>query len=66
MEEYILVSTKSPEMEIYRKENGRWMYDIYRAHENIELESIGVNFPLIDAYADIEFERTPSEEESDY
>jgi len=66
MEEYILVETKSPKMEIYRKENGRWMYDIYRAHENIELQSIRVSFPLLEAYIDIEFEGIPSDEENDY
>jgi Uma2 family endonuclease len=66
MEEYILVDTKSPKMEIYRKEHERWMYDIYRVHENIELQSIGVSFPLLEAYIDIEFERIPSDEENDY
>jgi Uma2 family endonuclease len=66
MEEYILVDTKSPKMEIYRKENERWMYDIYRVHENIELQSIGVSFPLLEAYIDIEFERIPSDEENNY
>jgi Uma2 family endonuclease len=65
MEEYILVDTKSPRMEIYRKENGRWMYDIYQAHEMIELQSIGLSFPLAEAYTDIEFEATVSEAESD-
>ncbi len=54
MEEYILVDTRSAKMEIYRKENGRWMYDIYRGYETVILQSIGVQFPLIDAYADIE------------
>ena len=66
MEEYILVDTKSPKMEIYRKENERWMYDIYQVHENIELQSIGVSFPLLEAYIDIEFERIPSDEENNY
>lgn len=66
MEEYILVDTKSPKIEIYRKENGRWMYDIYQAHETIELQSIEVSFPLVEAYTDIEFEHPTSESESDF
>jgi Uma2 family endonuclease len=56
MEEYILVDAKSFKMEIYRKENGRWMYDIYQAQEVISLQSIGVQFPLRDAYIDVELE----------
>lgn len=65
MEEYILVDTKFLKMEIYRKENGRWMYDMYQAHETVELQSIGVRFPLIEAYTDIECEHIASESESD-
>jgi hypothetical protein len=62
MEEYILVNTKSLKMEIYRKENGRWMYDIYGGHEAITLQSIDVQFPLRDAYINIELEDTLQEE----
>ncbi len=65
MEEYILVNTKSLKMEIYRKENGRWMYDTYKAHETVTLSSLGVHFPLRDAYIDIELEEISLEEESD-
>lgn len=61
MEEYILVDSKSPKMEIYCKENGRWMYDVYNASEIIELRSIEVRFSLTDAYRDIEFEDTSPE-----
>lgn len=35
MEAYILVNAHSLKMEIYRKENGRWMYDIYKEHATI-------------------------------
>ena len=45
-------------MEIYRKENGRWMYDIYQAHETITLSSLGIYLPLRDAYLDVEIEET--------
>jgi Uma2 family endonuclease len=65
MEEYILVNTKSLKMEMYRKENGRWMYDIYKAHESVTLASLGVQFPLRDAYINIELAEIPLEEEGD-
>jgi hypothetical protein len=53
-------------MEMFRKENGRWMYDIYRAHEIVTLLSLDVRFPLRDAYTDIELEETSLEEESNH
>jgi hypothetical protein len=42
------------------------MYDIYKAHETVKLPSLGVHFPLRDAYLDIEIEETSLEEESDH
>ena len=65
MEEYILVNTKSRKMEIYRKENGRWIYDIYQGQDTVTLSSLGVHFSLRDAYQDIELEEPPLEQESD-
>lgn len=64
MEEYILVNTKSLKMEMYRKENGRWIYDIYKSHETVTLPSLGAQFLLRDAYIDIELEGISLEEES--
>jgi len=66
LEEYILVTTKPLKMEMYHKEKGRWMYDIYKAQETVTLPSLGVNFPLRDAYLDREIEETSLEEESDH
>lgn len=66
LEEYILVNTRSFKMEIYRKENGRWMYDTYKAHETVTLPSLGVRFSLRDAYIDIELEEPSLEDESDH
>lgn len=65
MEEYILVNTRSLKMESYRKENGRWIYDIMKAHESVTLSSLGVQFPLRDAYTNIELEVVSPEDESD-
>ncbi len=66
MEEYILVSTKALKMEMYSKENGRWIYDTYNADETVTLPSLGIQFPLRDVYSDIELAETSLEEESDH
>lgn len=66
LEVYILVSTKSYKMEIYHKEDGKWIYDIYKAHETVRLPGIGVQFPLRDAYLDIELEEISQEEVNDH
>jgi Uma2 family endonuclease len=55
MNEYILVSTDAPKMEIYRREYGKWIYDICHADDELELTSIDVHFPVKDAYTDIDF-----------
>ena len=40
------------------------MYDIYTAHESVTLSSLGVQFPLRDAYVNIELEEISREEET--
>jgi Uma2 family endonuclease len=55
MQAYVLVSTNAPKMEIYRKENGKWIYDICYADDELELASIDVHFSVKDAYVDIDF-----------
>ncbi len=44
MQAYVLVSTNAPKMEIYRKENGKWIYDNCQADDELELASIDVHF----------------------
>ena len=66
MEEYFLVNTKSFKIEVYRKENGRWIYDIYKAGETITLSSLSIHFPLGDAYLDVELAETALEDESEH
>ncbi len=53
LEEYILVNTKFFRMEMYRKENGRWMYDILKVHETVPLPSLGVRFPLREVLSEL-------------
>ncbi len=55
IEEYVLADSKSLKIEIYHKENGKWIYDAFEGNDDIILHSLGVHFPLADAYTDIEF-----------
>ena len=43
-------------IEIYRKEQKKWMYDAFEADDEVELDSLNVQFPAIDVYEDIVFE----------
>jgi Uma2 family endonuclease len=55
IEEYLLVDTKAPRIEVYRKELGKWVYDIYEANDTIMLTSLEIQIPLAEAYTDIDF-----------
>ena len=57
IEEYLLVDTRSVRIEIYRKEQKKWVYDAFEADDEVELTTLGVRFPVIDAYEDVIFER---------
>jgi Uma2 family endonuclease len=58
IEEYVLADSKSVKIEIYHKENNKWIYDAFENNEEITLNSLGIHFPLSDAYIDVEFEDT--------
>ena len=57
IEEYLLVDTRSVRIEIYRKEQKKWVYDAFEADDEVELTTLGVHFPVIDAYEDVIFEK---------
>ncbi len=61
IEEYVLIDAKALKIEIYHKEKNKWIYDLFENNEEIPLTSLGVHFPLLDAYVDVEFEN-PAEE----
>ncbi len=65
IEEYVLADSRSLKIEIYGREQNKWMYDAFEKNDEITLNSLGVHFPLLDAYRDVEFEETLSEEKSD-
>jgi Uma2 family endonuclease len=61
IEEYVLADSKSLKIEIYYKENSKWVYDAFEDNEEVVLNSLGVHFFLAEAYIDIEFEDAPEE-----
>ncbi len=58
IEEYILADSQSFKIEIYHKENNKWIYEAFENTDEITLSSLGVHFSLTDAYIDVEFEET--------
>lgn len=54
--EYLLVDYRSMRIEMYRKEQKRWLYDAFEADDEIELTTLGVRFRVVDAYEDVIFE----------
>jgi len=61
IEEYVLVDSQSFKIEIYHKEQNRWIYEAFENTNDITLHSLGVSFSLADAYTDVEFEETTGE-----
>jgi Uma2 family endonuclease len=56
VQEYILVSTTRPLVEIHRREkNGFWSYRSFGPDEEIVLVSLDVRFPIADIYHDVRF-----------
>ena len=55
IEEYVLVDTRSMRIEIYRKEQKKWIYDAFEADDEVELATLGVRFPVVDTYEDVIF-----------
>ena len=61
IEEYVLADSKSRKIEIYFKENNKWVYESYENDDEIPLNSLGVHFALSEAYIDVEFEISSEE-----
>ena len=57
VEEYLLVDARAMRIEIYRKEPKRWIYDAFEVDDEVELTTLGVRFPVADAYEDVIFEQ---------
>jgi Uma2 family endonuclease len=52
MQEFLLVDTQTPKIQLYRRTPGNlWTVQLFRLHEEIELKSLGVTFPVVRVYA---------------
>lgn len=65
LEEYVLVDSRLYNVEMYRRESGKWVYYTFSYDEELELESVGLHFSVKDVYKKIHFEQKdiPDEEE---
>lgn len=61
IEEYVLADSKSRKIEIYYKDNNKWVYDCYEDEGEIPLNSLSVHIALSEAYVDVEFD-APAED----
>jgi Uma2 family endonuclease len=66
MEGYLLVDSRSTTIELYRKEGQKWVYEMLKDEDIVQLMSIGVQFPLQAAYEDVDFEEGFSALEEKY
>ncbi len=53
IEEYMLVSARSLKIELYRKEQNKWVYYSFGAGEGIDVSCLGIHFPVAEAYEGI-------------
>ena len=53
--EYLLVDARSMRIEMYRKEQKKWVYMAFEADDEVELTTLGIHFPVTDAYEDVTF-----------
>jgi Uma2 family endonuclease len=54
LEEYILVNTREPLVELYRRAGNFWAYATFSPGETVELASLAVTFQVDDLYEGIE------------
>jgi Uma2 family endonuclease len=66
IEEYVMVDSRSVTIEIYRKEGQKWVYEMLKGEDIVQLTSIGVHFPVLAAYEDVDFDEGFSELEEDF
>jgi len=57
IEEYLLVDARSMRIEIYRREQKKWVYEAFEADDEVELTTLNVRFSIEDAYEDVIFDR---------
>jgi Uma2 family endonuclease len=65
IEEYLLVSSQTFKIELYRKERNKWVYYAFSINDDIDLACLGVHFPAAEAYEGIDPEEDFVTEEQD-
>ena len=60
IQEYVLVSQKRQEVEVFTRNGKRWIYQLFGPGEDIELLSLNIQFPIAMLYEDVPL---PVEEE---
>jgi len=63
LEEYVLVDAKALKMELYRREQNKWVYYMFGPYDELELSSVGLRFPVAEAYVNVDLENESSPEE---
>lgn len=58
IEEYVLIDSQMPKIEIYRKNGKLWLYDAFEHDDIIMLHCLNLRLSLAEIYADVEFEST--------
>ena len=57
IEEYVLVDARSIRIEIYRKEQKKWVYEAFEVEDEVEFTTLNVRFSIEDAYEDVILEK---------
>ncbi len=57
IEESVLIDARSIRIEIYRKEQKKWVYEAYEAEDEIEFTTLKMRFSIEGAYEDVIFDR---------
>lgn len=58
IQEFLFVSTRAPEVRLYRREsNNRWIVYLFNFEDEVELTSLGVRFPVANLYKKTRFAR---------
>jgi Uma2 family endonuclease len=56
IQEYVLVSSRYPLVEVFRRErNNLWLLSTFQPNDNVQLASLGLSFPLQEVYEGIIF-----------
>ena len=65
IQEYVLINTEYPAVEVFRHEkNSLWTFHAFGPDDEVKLASIAVHFPVAAVYEDVEF--PPEHEDTDF